>query len=527
MIKTDISLELSYTEADIRTAICEKLSVDPSEIKAVKLLKRSLNIKDKSRPHYTASAGFSVPPEREAGLLKMKKKVFPCEDLLLDVPSAHSNQRPVIIGAGPAGLFAALIFAEAGACPIVLERGLPVFERRERVAEFYKTGKLDPECNIQYGEGGAGAFSDGKLKYGAMDKYKYKVLSEFVNAGADDSVTYSDSAHLGTDKLGGIISSLREKIISLGGEFIFSAKMTDILTKNGKTVAVIYEKCGKEYRIDAIDVIIAAGHSARDVFELLLEKGAVLTPRPFGVGLRVEHPREYINTLIYGENYDKRLPTASYHLVTHLSSGRSVYSFCMCPGGTVVAAASREGGIVTNGMSEYARDGENSNSALLVSVSPDDFEGTSPLRGLDFQREIEERAFRLAGSSYKAPSMRMDALFGENTDTAPAGTTYPLGVAPVSLGEIFPKFITESLREGIAEFDKWLPGFYLPSATLTAPETRSTSPVRVERNSDFEAIGIKGLYPVGEGAGYSGGIVSSAVDGVKCALSILIKKYNK
>ncbi len=523
MIKTDISLELSYTDEEVISAICEKLPIDPSEITELCLIKRSLNVKDKRHPCYNVTAAFSIQPERETGLLKMKKKVSLHEDLTLDIPKSKLKSRPLIVGAGPAGLFSALVFAEAGARPIIIERGLSVEERASCVASFYKSGILDPECNIQYGEGGAGAFSDGKLKYGSLNKYNYKVLSEFKNAGADDTVTYSDTAHLGTDKLGGIIRFLREKIISHGGEFVFSARLTDIITENGKTVGAVYEKNGEKHRINTDVLILATGHSSKDVFMLLNKTGASLTARPFGVGVRVEHPREYINTLIYGENYDERLPTASYHLVTHLPSGRSVYSFCMCPGGTVVAAASDEGGVVTNGMSEYARDGENSNAALLVSVLPEDF-GNDPLAGLAFQKQIEERAYMKCGG-FKAPVMRMDDFMLGNCSPSAASNevkpTYPLGTELSSFDGIFPSFITDSLREGISEFEKWLPGFYLPEAVLTAPETRSTSPIRVERDDNFSAIGIKNTYPVGEGAGYSGGIVSSAVDGIKCALSIL------
>ncbi len=551
MIKTEIRLELSYTDEDIISAICEKLPIAKDEIECVRLVKRSLNIKEKSDPHYRASVAFSAPA-REDGLLKMKKKVSTAEDFTLEIPKAKkepfvlentecaaqdgtafelkeekNKKRPVVVGAGPAGLFAALIFAEGGARPIVLERGLDVDTRRESVENFYKTGILDEESNIQFGEGGAGAFSDGKLKYGAMDKYKYKVLSEFFSSGADESVLYSDTAHLGTDRLGGIIKNLREKIISLGGEFMFSARLADIAKENGRLCAAIFEKDGQEHRLNTDTLILAAGHSARDVFEMLLRAGASLTPRPFGIGVRVEHPREYINELIYGKNYDSRLPSANYHLVTHLPSGRSVYSFCMCPGGTVVGAASKKNRVVTNGMSEYARDGENSNSALLVSVTPEDFPSESPLAGLDFQAKIEKRAFLLGGGAYKAPALRMDDFCAGRAEKKPEGATYPLGVSCASFDEIFPEFITESLRAGIADFDRWLPGFYLPEAVLTAAETRSTSPVRVERRADFEAVGIGGLYPVGEGAGYSGGIVSSAVDGVKCALSVLTEKYCK
>lgn len=529
MIKTDIKLPINYTKADICDAVLQKLPVERSEIREIRFEKRTLNISDKSNIHYDAQVSLSFSAEREAGLLKMRKQVAKSPDYTLEIPASNMKSRPVVIGAGPAGLACALILAEAGARPILYERGLSVEERSKKVKAFNTLGILDTECNIQYGEGGAGTYSDGKLKVGARDKYKHKVLCEFVECGAPEDIIYSVGAHVGTDKLTDIVKGLRNKIISLGGEVNFDSRLVDIKIKDGAVVGGRVE-VGRERR--AVDfetdtLILATGHSARDSFELLKKSGALLEARGFGIGLRIEHPREYINELVYGKNAPDGLGTASYHLVTHLPSGRSVYSFCMCPGGSVVAAASESGGIVTNGMSEYLRDGDNSNAALLVSVTPADFESDDALAGLELQRKIENAAFRLAGGDYKAPSQRLDD-FKNNKVTQNFGSvkpSYPRDVVSTVAEDYLPEYITNSLRAAMPEFDAWMPGYDYPDAVLTGPETRTTSPVRVLRaENTYEAVGIRGLYPIGEGAGYAGGIISSARDGVMVAEAIL-KKY--
>lgn len=527
LIKTDITVPVGYTASDIKERICERLSVSKEEIKEIRKLKETLSVSSESGINYRLSVGVSFSCEREAGLLKMKKKVSPYSEMLLEIPVSEIKSRPVVVGSGPAGLFAALLLSEAGAKPIVIERGLPVEERIKKVNEFILSGKLDTECNVQFGEGGAGTYSDGKLKVGSMDKYKRFILSEFIEAGAPEEIIYSSSAHLGTDKLWGIVKKLREKMISLGAELIFGARLSDIKVKNAAVCAVEYIKNGEKVILDTKALILATGHSARDVFELLHSKGVPMQRKGFGVGMRVEHPREYINRIVYGENSDSSLPTASYHLVTHLQNGRSVYSFCMCPGGSVVGATSAEGRVVTNGMSEFSRMADNSNSAILVSVTPDDFGSDSVLAGLDYQEKIERAAFLSAGGDYKAPSMRLCELIsgGRATVGASVKPSYPRGVSAVNSEKYLPTYITESLKAGFSDFDKWMPGFYLPDATLTGAETRTTSPIRILRGEDYSSLTVSGLFPVGEGAGYAGGIISSASDGVRCA-ALLLSRSN-
>ena len=522
MICTRIIVPFKYDGEIIASAIADSLGFDRKEIDSFAIRKRELNLEE-SAPRYKMTVAFSASPERECGLLKMKKRVFPDPVLNFVIPTHTLNSQPIVVGAGPAGLFAALTLARAGARPILIERGLPVEERLRKVSLFNTLGILDPECNVQFGEGGAGTYSDGKLKYGSMDAYKLSVLREFVEAGADEEILYTVGAHLGTDKLSDIVKRIREKIISLGGEVRFSTKLVDIGVKNSSVSSVTLESPDGRYTIGADSVILATGHSAEDVFVLLDALGVALTPKGFGIGMRIEHRREYIDDLVYGKGHDAELPTASYHLVTHLPGGRSVYSFCMCPGGTVVAAASAEGGVVTNGMSEYLRDGENSNAALLVSVTPDDFESDSPLAGIALQRRIERAAFSAAGGDYRAPVWRICDLLDKKTTSSIGEVvpSYARGFELVSPTEYLPNFITDSLTAAIRDFDEWMPGYYYHDAILTGAETRSTSPIRVERDECYQSVSLRGLYPTGEGAGYAGGIVSSATDGVRAALALL------
>ena len=435
-----------------------------------------------------------------------------------------SQLRPVIIGFGPAGMLCGLILAKCGLKPIILERGNDIETRTKDVIDFWTHRRLNTSSNVQYGEGGAGTFSDGKLTTGIKDGRCREVFNQLYAHGAPEEIMYSARPHIGTDKLGTVVKNIREDIISMGGEVRFGCRMTDIIVANNFIHGLTYETPGGSLvDIETDCIVLCTGHSARDTVRMLYDKGVNMEQKAFSVGTRIEHPQELINKAQYGNMWNNPiLGAADYKLSNHPLHGRGGYTFCMCPGGTVVAASSEEGGIVTNGMSEYARDGENANSAILVGIEPTYFEDDHPLSGFAFQRQIEQSGFIAGGGDYTAPSQLVgDFLKGKkSTKLGGVRPTCPTGVNMSDIRTVLPDCVTSTIYDAIVDFDKKLHGFALPDAVLTFPESRSSSPVRILRDEFFQT-NIRGLYPCGEGAGYAGGIVSAAVDGIRCAEAVL------
>ncbi len=511
-------IRLTNISLPIGEDIFSKIKHDIPTAKNIRLVKKSIDARKKNDIRYVYSVDLCADDENK--LLKKYKNAQIPKYTPYKFPQSPKLDKPVVVvGSGPCGLMCAYVLAENGHRVILLERGKCVEERKKDIDSFFEGGELLENSNVQFGEGGAGTFSDGKLTTGIKDFRIDKVLSAFCENGAPEEILYLAKPHIGTDNLIGMVASIRKRIIANGGEVRFCSCVTDIIIENNAVKGCVVND---EYEIETDRIVLATGHSARDTFEMLKTKGTNMEQKSFSVGGRVEHPQSLIGKSQYGEAY-RLLPAADYKLATHLSNGRGVYTFCMCPGGYVMAASSEKGGVVTNGMSYFARDSKNANSALLVNITPDDTDSDDPLALMYMQREIEKKAFEVANCTYKAPAQRLCDFLGTQKVEISIEPTYPRGVAWTDISKVLPDFVIDSMREGILEFDKKIKGFADGNAIITVPETRSSSPVRILRGDDMQS-NIKGLYPCGEGAGYAGGIMSAAVDGIKAAEMVVKNK---
>jgi uncharacterized FAD-dependent dehydrogenase len=523
---SEIKLPLDHAPEALRAAILQKLGVADAELLSVQLFKRAYDARKKHALLWVYSVDVTVADEAAVfKRLKNDARVVIAPDMdyqfvaRADTPPAT---RPVVIGFGPCGIFAALVLAQMGLRPLVLERGKAVRERTQDTWGLWRKKTLDPESNVQFGEGGAGTFSDGKLYSQIKDPkfYGRKVLTEFVAAGAPDEILYVSKPHIGTFRLVGVVETMRAKIIELGGEIRFGARVEDFLIEAGQMRGL---RLQSGEAIAADHVVLAPGHSARDTFEILHARGVAMEAKPFSIGFRIEHPQSLVDAARLGPNAgNPALGAADYKLIHHAANGRSVYSFCMCPGGTVVAAASEPGRVVTNGMSQYSRNERNANAGIVVGIEPARDYPDGVLAGIALQRDLESRAFELGGGDYSAPVQRVgDFLAGRaSTQLGSVVPSYTPGVTPTDLALALPEFAITAMREAIPAFDKQIAGFAMDDAVLTGVETRTSSPVRIPRGDDGQCTNVRGLYPAGEGAGYAGGILSAGVDGIKAAEAV-------
>ncbi|MFN3703478.1 NAD(P)/FAD-dependent oxidoreductase [Thermomonas sp.] len=535
---TDLKLPLDHDDAALAAAIVARLGIAPHELAGYTVAKRSYDARRRGAIELIYSLDVDTP--REAELLARLQgkpgaagsKVLPTPDTTYKFVArapARLPLRPLVIGMGPCGLFAGLVLAQMGFRPIILERGKAVRERTVDTFGLWRRKVLDPESNVQFGEGGAGTFSDGKLYSQISDRQHYgrKVLTEFVAAGAPEEILYVSKPHIGTFRLVSMVEKMRATIQALGGEIRFGQRVDDLLIETDAAgthhVRGVVLASGEELRAD--HVVLALGHSARDTFAMLHARGVHLEAKPFSVGFRIEHPQAVIDRARFGPQAGHPLlGAADYKLVHHASNGRSVYSFCMCPGGTVVAATSEPGRVVTNGMSQYSRNERNANAGIVVGISPEDYApyGEGPLAGIALQRHWESQAFVLGGGDYLAPAQRVGDFLRNRPSTA-LGTVLPSytpGVTPGSLDEALPRYAIDAIREALPAFDRQIRGFAMDDAVLTGVETRTSSPLRITRGEDGHSLNTRGLFPAGEGAGYAGGILSAGVDGIRTAEAV-------
>ncbi|MEZ5528711.1 MAG: NAD(P)/FAD-dependent oxidoreductase [Porticoccaceae bacterium] len=545
---SDIKLPLDHSDDELRAAIVNRLAIAPGDLMGFSVFKRSYDARRKSDIQLIYLLDVELSSELEAQLLEKfsgQGFVLPSPDTSYkfvaqaqpDFPNAN-QQRPIIIGFGPCGILAALVLAQMGFKPIVLERGPDVRQRTKDTWGLWRERKLNTESNVQYGEGGAGTFSDGKLYSQVKDKrfLGRKVLEEFVKAGAPEEILYVSKPHIGTFKLVKMVETMRAEIIRLGGEIRFNCKVETIHRQVDNTAAGDSSDSVKQGKITGVTlasgetlhsdhVILAIGHSARDSFQMLLDQGVYIEAKPFSVGFRIEHPQSVIDKARFGKFAGHPiLGAADYKLVHHCKNGRSVYSFCMCPGGTVVASTSEEGGVVTNGMSQYSRNERNANSAIVVGIDPEKDYPEHVLAGIDLQRALEKTAYLLGGENYNAPA-QLVGDFLQDKPSAELGEVVPSyqpGITLTDLGQALPEFAIEAIREAIPAFDKQIHGFAMKDAILTGIETRTSSPICIRRDDSFASINTAGLYPAGEGAGYAGGILSAAIDGIKVAEAVAL-----
>ena len=526
---TEIKLPLNHAPEDLTTAITTKLKISAEQMASFVMFKRGYDARNKRNIQLIYTLDITLTDSDLTNDLLVQ---FESDNHVKATPDTSYKyvgeapkdltERPVVIGFGPCGLLAGLTLAQMGFKPIIIERGNEVRQRTKDTFGFWRQRKLNTESNVQFGEGGAGTFSDGKLYSQVKDPNHYgrKVMTEFVKAGAPDEILFVSKPHIGTYKLVSMVEKMRAEIIELGGEVRFATRVDDLHITDSKVTGVTLNS-GETLKTN--HVVLAVGHSARDTFEMIHDKGVYIEAKPFSIGFRIEHKQSTIDQARFGDNAGNEiLGAADYKLVHHCKNGRSVYSFCMCPGGTVVAATSEEGRVVTNGMSQYSRNERNANSAIVVGIDPERDYPNHPLAGIDLQRQLETLAFELGGKNYNAPAQTIgDFLKGKpNSELGDVNPSYTPGITLTDLSKALPDFAVDAIREAIPAFNKKIQGFSSDDGLLTGVETRTSSPISIKRNKEFQSINTKGLFPAGEGAGYAGGILSAGIDGIKVAEAV-------